>query len=248
MKQREPRMHEGSTRALSLHLGRVITYDCEPAQLQQLSAMEHLADLELRELASEGLPGGLPSQLTKLTRLHVMYSRVDSCSLAEQLQHLSSLTALRDLTVGCNDYRAAVSSDDLSGLQRLPLLTRLSLSCHGMPFSTASTRSWGLTALEAVSLSGCTMQPDALAAFTQLRALSLQDILTEGCEALLLAVSLLPHLTELCIAAVRCTRAPPPAAAACTALTLGTNLCALQLGLEHTVFPYGCDLFRQPKV
>lgn len=60
-------------------------------QLRHLSALVHLESLVLRGVPA--LPGGLPSQLAKLTVLSVSFR----CPYTEsgQFQHLSSLTALQ---------------------------------------------------------------------------------------------------------------------------------------------------------
>jgi hypothetical protein len=55
----------------------------------------------------------------------------------------------------------------------------------------------------------------------------------------------MPQLTELCIKIDRFA-VPPLTTAACTALTVRTNLCSLQLGIIEfpgTTVPAGCDLF-----
>jgi hypothetical protein len=69
----------------------------ELGHLSQLSALCNLESLELSGLPPDGVPGGLPSQLSKLTYLSVEYTR--GCADAAQFRHLSSLTALRDLSV-----------------------------------------------------------------------------------------------------------------------------------------------------
>jgi hypothetical protein len=78
------------------------SYDCtaeDVAWLSQLSALVNLQHLELTELPKLGVPGGLPSQLVKLTSLRVDYGTMSCDTTAEQLQHLSSLTALQQLSV-----------------------------------------------------------------------------------------------------------------------------------------------------
>jgi hypothetical protein len=90
--------------------------------LRQLSGCVNLRHLQLTDLPSDGVPGGLPSQLVKPTCLDVAY--MDVCDGAGQLQHLSSLTALQQLSVASR----ALVADDLSGLQDLFQLTGLKLA------------------------------------------------------------------------------------------------------------------------
>jgi hypothetical protein len=124
------------------------------AQLSQLSGLVNLQDLQLVFLPTEGVPGGVPSQLCRLTNLSVMYHH-RATDTAEQLQHLSSLTALQDLSLSV--FNAA--AETLSGIQHLSRLTGIDLESNIYPrdlydaleFSTASTRSWGqLTALQSL--------------------------------------------------------------------------------------------------
>jgi hypothetical protein len=126
-------------------------------------------------------------------------------------------------------------------------LTSLQLKCPGLEFTAAGTHSWAsLPALKKLSLAQCSVHADALAAFTQLQALSVDEVKrTSSLEGLLLAVSGLTQLTELCIKIEQLGVSSPPSAA-CTALTVGTKLCALQLAIaKHpgTTIPAGCDLF-----
>jgi hypothetical protein len=59
-----------------------------------LVKLEHL---KFKGVTHNSLPGRLPSQLVKLTSLDVSY--FTDCNTAEQLQHLSSLTAQQQLSV-----------------------------------------------------------------------------------------------------------------------------------------------------
>jgi hypothetical protein len=228
-------------------------------QLRQLSALANLQELGLR-LPAEGLPGGLPTQLQKLTRLAIVYHLPTSCDSAEQFQHLSSLTALRDLVVTgfvgafycmfnrTGEKLAGIRAGDLAGIQHLSQLTSLQISCPCSDLSTTNTSSWAesLTALDRLNLSRNELQADVLVAFTQLRALSIWEVKrTAPFDDMLRAVSGLPQLTELCITIDHLAH-PPVTQAACTALTIGTNLCSLQLsfgGPRGAVAPGGCELF-----
>jgi Leucine-rich repeat (LRR) protein len=90
------------------------------AALSELSSLTNLQHLQLTALPRDGVPGGLPSQLVKLTCLDVAYSFTTGyrCDTANQLQHLSSLTALQQLSVAGTHLVTA----DLSGLQDLSQL------------------------------------------------------------------------------------------------------------------------------
>jgi hypothetical protein len=213
-----------------------------------------------------GVPGGLPSQLQKLTCLDVTYNLPVQCDPAEQFQLLSSLTALQDLRVeggvgltSVPSFTAnvakvllgdlnGITTGHLSGVQHLSQLTSLSFKCPGLEFRAADTHNWAhkLTTLERLSLSHGSVQADALAAFTQLRALKVSEVKREAIlDSLLLAVSGLPQLTELRIR-IEHLAVPPPTSAASTALTVGTNQCSLQLGIGKfpgTNIPAGCDMF-----
>jgi hypothetical protein len=201
--------------------------------LSGLSALVNLEHLQLDCLPSFGVPGGLPSQLQKLTCLRVCYTT--ACDVAEQLQHLRALTALKEFRfrgVDCNHPLARTAlAHKLSGVGSLPQLTSLGLDAP-LHFSTSSTNGWAcLTVLQSLRLAGCSVEPEALAAFTQLRALSLQSV--RPCSGapvapLLNAVSKLTLLTQLDMGLSEAAREHPPAAAF-TALTASTNLCSLRL-------------------
>jgi hypothetical protein len=113
-------------------------------------------------------------------------------------QHLSSLTALQQLSVKCREGLDLVG---FSGMQQLSLLTKLELSSLDLQFSTNSTSSWThLTALQCLELSRGHVEPGALSRFTQLRALSLFGVCSAGhpeLRDLLGAVSQLSQVTRL---------------------------------------------------
>jgi hypothetical protein len=63
--------------------------------------------------------GGAPSQLTKLTRLHVSYVRD---SRASQFQHLGFPTALQDLSIKSSNLDAErLAGIPCTGVQQHPL-------------------------------------------------------------------------------------------------------------------------------
>lgn len=93
--------------------------------LSQLSALVHLEDLDQVIAPFQGVPG-LPSQLTKLTRLHTFCNNnkyLKPAVLQRCLQHLSCLTALQQLSVSGRK----LSADHLSGIAKLSQLTSLVL-------------------------------------------------------------------------------------------------------------------------
>jgi hypothetical protein len=246
--------------------------ECDPVQrrqsqitqLGQLSGLVNLQHLQLVKL-HPGVPGGLPSQLVKLTCLDVHYW--GGFNATEQLQHLSCFTALQQLSVRGsagpdNDWTAG----DVSGTQHLTQLTSLELQSYNLDFTSASTSSWAcLTALQSLTLRSCKMQPEALARLTQLRSLSLHHVAPirqvqqqppsgpvvfepAASELLFAAVSQLPLLTQLQVAAIISPpwgTSPPSAAvgSACTALTVSTRIASLQLSLSSTAAD-GCHLFN----
>jgi hypothetical protein len=125
---------------------------------------------------------------------------------------------------------------DIASLSQLTSL-ELELDALGLEFSTDSSTSWTwLTALQSLALHSGTVQAEALAAFTQLRALRLQGIVTAAgldLEGEFGAVAQLSLLTELLIFSREDSsyrRVDPVPAAALTALTASTNLCSLQVG------------------
>lgn len=178
-------------------------YDCTPedaARLSQLSALVNLQHLDLTNLPKVGIPAGLPSQLVKLTFLHVDYRNHMCKTLAEQLQHLSSLTGLQQLSI----KSFTLKSSDLTGIQQLPQLTSLKVTGQLFTFKPSGTFNWAsLTALQSLALRHCRVDPKALRGLTQLQALSLDsvrgDIYSDSPSRVLSAVAQLPQLTELII-------------------------------------------------
>jgi hypothetical protein len=155
--------------------------------------------------------------------------------MARQLQHLSSLTALQQLSVTSEN----LACSDVSGLQHLSQLTQLGLdsSAFGFGFrsrrlSPSEVKNWAcVAAVQSLALNGCRMRPEALTLFTQLRSLSLTDIQYWGdanLKVLLDAVGRLSLLTELTFEPSYSSPdvGQPPAAAfkAVTALTASTDL------------------------
>jgi hypothetical protein len=93
--------------------------DC--SNFGQLSALIGLQHLALQGVSSQGIPGGVPSQLVGLTCLELVLEL--GCRPAEQLQHISSLTALQRLLITSMD----MTSGDMIGIQLLSQLTGLQL-------------------------------------------------------------------------------------------------------------------------
>jgi hypothetical protein len=113
---------------------------------------------------------------------------------ADEFQHLSRMTALRELAVSC----PRVQTDHLSGLQHLSQLTNLYL--HGKKLAITSNNIQGcacLTGLQRLTLTGCDLQPGALTDFTQLRSLTLKPGKVSEMEQVLAAASELILLTDL---------------------------------------------------
>jgi hypothetical protein len=215
-----------------LCLQQVTFTSAEAAKLSQLSGLVNLAHVKLTRLPDCALPGGLPSQLVKLTCLEVAYHH--TCDIAEQFRHLSSLTALQQLSVDSS----TLITGHLSGMKNLSQLTGLQLEAPALNFSTTSTQSWAcMTALQSLTLKDCKLQPAALSKLTQLKALSLLSVRSlagASLDQLLTALSQVTLLMELSFQPNTLAEswAPfPTAAAAFTALTASTHLCSLQLGL-----------------
>jgi hypothetical protein len=205
----------------------------EAEVLHHLSALVNLQHLDLSGCPSTGCPGGCPSQLAQLTCLRISYEDVEF-DVEQQFQHLSCLTALQQLAISCSLQTGLRS---IPGIEHLTQLTSLDLKAHSFDFSTRITHSWACrAALQSLTLQDCVVQPEALAAFTQLRVLCLGSVKTPGTaslEELLLAVSQLPLLTDVVWGSFDSFEgsqlAAYPSAAAFTALTASTNLCSLQL-------------------
>jgi hypothetical protein len=170
----------------------------ETEQLGQLSALVNLKHLDITSLPETGLPGGLPSQLQKLTCLQVKYPIVPGLDSKRQLQHVSCLMTLQHLAVSCYN----LSADGMPGVQHLSHLSSFAISSLIWDFSITNTSGWtSLAALESLTLSRCQLRPQALAVFTQLRKLSLEHCRAfpelAPLEDVLAAVSQLHLLTEL---------------------------------------------------
>jgi hypothetical protein len=124
------------------HLGLDCTANTDLEQLRQLTAFVNLKHLGLTGLGV-GVPSGLPWQLVQLTSLRIHYATVHikAPRAAEQLGHLSMLTALRQLSLkfddGWNRWPVGhLKLGDLSGIQNLSQLTSLNLhskSSHAAP-------------------------------------------------------------------------------------------------------------------
>jgi hypothetical protein len=209
-------------------------------QLEQLSALVNLEELTLHGLPDGGVPGGLPSQLVKLKSLYI---QADEWCAAEHFQHLGRYTALQDFGVDFGYFRA----DYLAGIGQLSQLTCLALRyddlTSSMDFSTASTSTWAqLSALQKLSLSNCAVQPEALAAFSQLRDLELDFRRPLGDTALkgvLSAMSKLAQLTKLSVSldGVLDT-APAVSGEVFTSLTASTNLCSPAVLAQQAVLAW----------
>jgi hypothetical protein len=230
------------------------SYGVKQESLGQLSALVNLRHLTLQPLLIDDgpdvFPGGLPSQLARLTSLEICFPVQwpgAQCDITDQLQHLSSLTALQQLSVASHD----LTLGDLSGLQYLSQLTGLQLgACSSSSvFSSSSISSWACQAgLLSLALRCCTVQPEALLHFSSLRTLSLWIVRpaeNSSCEELLKAVSQLSLLTEVRFSPVIGVH---PAAAAFTALTASTHLCHLQAHLWYLAAPRHYALFRPGSV
>jgi hypothetical protein len=203
----------------------------EVEQLSQLSALTNLGRLTLGNLPYIGVPGGLPSQLVKLSHLNVSY--YDGCSTIGE-QHVDSLTALQELSVDCRRLKV----QDLLSLKHSSQLTSLTVRSAQLDVIPSSTDRWTcLTALQSLTISCSIMQPAAIEYLTQLRALSVDCYNITGAisaEALLPALSKLSLLTELYVCAHGAEVTDAAAAAAFTALTASTHLRSLGLRVPET--------------
>jgi hypothetical protein len=222
------------------------------ARLSQLSGLVNLEHLRLSQLPCDGVPGGVPSQLTKLTRLHLAYRmRIDDWDYdgqreerdpAAQFQALSSLRALRELYVSSDENRP---TEGLSGVQQLPLLTSLELRIPGLKFSSKYSWVRSLTALEELRLKSCKIEAEAVARHTQLQLVSLDECDHPArLKDVLNAMSQLTLLTQLRVKTTGLGSGRDLHAAAFTALTASTNLCTLQLSLYPADMPRIWTLFR----
>jgi hypothetical protein len=239
---------------LSLNFTGQDRYDPSPkaakGNFSQLSGLVNLEDFHLTGFwrADDPKMGGLPAQWVKLTSLclDINAPTTDFWNGGAQLQHLSSFTALRQLSVCVK----GVTADALAGLQHLSQLTALTLSSSGLQLSTSNTSSWAcLTALQRLNLGGGAVQADVLPTFTALQALSftcnlLGDVST---RELCVAVSQLTLLTELYLGYTSRNqddrRLGPNITDVTSGLTASTNLRSLELGWYMRVPLRGCVLF-----
>jgi Leucine-rich repeat (LRR) protein len=230
---------------LKLHADTMEPEEAGPL-LQQLSRLVNLQHLELGRLPPDAVPDGMLSQLSKLTCLDINFDRGNH--VAEKFRHLSSLTALQQLSVRSFGQTAG----DFSVIERLSQLTSLYVKNTDRYFQTASTHMWVpkagfLTALRSVMLTGCRLQVKALSSCTQLQELSLDCVQDWGgatVQELLVVVSQLSQLTVLGLQTkgLKLTQ-PPPAADAFTALTASSKLVKLFLRLGGEA-PPDCTLFK----
>jgi hypothetical protein len=214
----------------------------EAAQLTQLSDMVNLQHLSLPNLPKGGVPGGIPSQLVKLTYLNAGYYQCCETE-QQQLRHLSRFTALQQLSVDSSKMAAG----HLSGIQRLTQLTGLRLKHFKPQLTSSSVRSWGcMPSLQSLSLMFCRVQPELFSSCTQLRSLSLTWANLGGAalSVLFTALAGLSLLAELAFMPhIGYSNATPPAGAF-TALAASTNLRSLRLDLVSNGGPQFFDLFR----
>lgn len=227
----------------------------EARQLGQLSALVKLQHLDLCGL-TVGVPSRVLGQLVELTCLRLHYDEdrrggwgVDPF-ITGQLQHLSCLTALQELSVCVQNGQLTASS--MSGVEHLPQLTSLELEpgTDSFKFRNSSTCRWGrLTALRSLSLAAYRVQPGTIAALTQLQALSLREVYASDgttVEDLLQAVAGLSMLASIEVVDVHSRDTTwgglSPPAAAITALTASSSLAELKNRAQDPV------LFRPGQV
>jgi hypothetical protein len=208
-----------------------------------LASLVNLQHLKLSNFPSGVQPAGLPTQLTKLTCLHICCDNEPAA--AELLKQLSTLSTLRELVIR-SEYLA---TDDFTNIKDLTQLTCLDLCLFtdtevtSSSSSSSSRTSWAqLTGLKQLALREVSVQPSDLSRLTQLQALSL--VITgrgASLQQLFAAVAQLTLLTQLYFNGA--DELPPPATAF-TALTASTNLCSLQLRLEGPGAAREAVLFR----
>jgi hypothetical protein len=242
------------------------------AVLKQLPALVDLQHLKLTRLDSHDLPDGVPYELSKLTCLGLDYRDEDEA--VEQFDHLSSLTALQQLSVGCEADLGEGPPGTLPGMQHLTQLTHLALSLPQLVFSNRNMDSWTcLTALQTLELDVKLKQLQGLSELTQLRDLSIWGAAAKRGTALSDLLDVVPQLSLLTALCVSCwgpteseseyqyqyeldsesdseseseseSEPQPPAAAAFTALAASTNLHSLHVTMCSQQAPDGCVIFR----
>jgi hypothetical protein len=222
-------------------------------QTATLSELTQLRDLSL---CASGLDA-VPSQLVQLTCLQLAFDDYRN-DFAQQFQHLSSLTALQQLSVTCRSRPINVPPGTLMGIQHLSQLTSLQLwfnnrgRYHAVPGS--SMQGWtSLTALQKLSLCSFRLPTHMLSELTKLRDLYLHALCLDGAGGQATPLSevlgVLPQLSlltalDLFSRAADLQGTQPPAAAAFTALAANTNLCSLRVHLSHAQAPQWCVVFR----
>lgn len=102
--------------------------------------MDNLANLKLSGLPVNAVPGGVPSQLVRLTALDFRYET--GYGAREQFRNLSCLTALQDLKVTRKGHMFDLLTDKLTGIDHLSQLTSLQLMSTRLECNTETTRSW----------------------------------------------------------------------------------------------------------
>jgi hypothetical protein len=184
----------------------------------------------------------------KLTSLRVDYGTMSCDTTAEQLQHLSSLTALQQLSV----KSFYMKPGDLSGIKQLPQLTSLKITDLLCTFESSDTHSWAsMTALQSLTLRHCRVDLRALRGLTQLQALSLVGIKGDfraKIGRIISAVTQFPQLTELYFSTGETRRSwfvdldePAFGVNAFTACTASSNLHKLKLLASRFDFKDSAD-------
>jgi hypothetical protein len=191
----------------------------------------------------------VPCELIQLTCLHIHY---EASSKAGQFQHLSSFTTLQELSVTSSTFAA----DTLPDMEHLSQLTTLRIASRALAFTSTGSqgKAWDqLTALQELVLCGCVVDPQALGAFTQLRALYLGAVAglqPATMEEILGALGQLTVLTRLSLSFQEAWESQQgiPSADALKALTASTGLCCLQLGMHAPIGHQECVLFTPGKM
>jgi hypothetical protein len=212
----------------------------DTARLSQLSGLVNLKHLELTSLRGGGVPGGVLSQLSKLTCLGISFAGIADAHEV-QLQQLGSLTALEQLAVTSTHRPGA----NWPALQHLTQLTQLQLDVDHLNLSTSTWTQ--LTSLQSLACKALILEPQHLSRFTQLRVLSVECPGGQhlGVDRCLAAISRMPLLTDLQFEEKPSVYVPQAAtAAAFTALTTSSNLCSLRVGLRSSDASDGCIIFQ----